>query len=306
MATNPSALPENVGRITAPSASYPYGSAKDDSTGTTGDGTPFKQALLNDVYGFQQALLVEASIVPSGTADTATVSQYLDALRNRFTRKAIAETISAIWTFAVAPVLNNTIGLWGKTTGGVNRNLINLDANNEVSVGDLNQNMKLNAATVVTLGNSKAIQGRNVGNTAYKNLVFIDNTDGVHVGDATVPLVLDSNGVTYLLNHAGALVGVLQRLLPFAITFVQAPTILRGSYNITSVSNPATGQYLVNLTNAVAATLTTTVTATPRSTSAVITTYEWASTSQVRIYFFDAAGAGVNVSFSVSITDLAN
>lgn len=81
MATNPSTLPENAGRITAPDASYPYGSAKDDSTGTTGDGTPIKKALLNDTYGIIQAVLTAANIVPSGNAETAEVSQVLDGLR---------------------------------------------------------------------------------------------------------------------------------------------------------------------------------------------------------------------------------
>lgn len=79
MATNPSTLPENVGRITAPDANYPYGSAKNDSTGTTGDGTPIVKPLLDDTYGFYQAALRAASITPSGSAETALVSQVLQA-----------------------------------------------------------------------------------------------------------------------------------------------------------------------------------------------------------------------------------
>lgn len=80
MATNPSTLPENVGRITAPEPAYPYGSAKNDSTGTTGDGTPIRAPLMNDTYGFYQALLTRAGIVPSGVAETALNSQLLDAI----------------------------------------------------------------------------------------------------------------------------------------------------------------------------------------------------------------------------------
>lgn len=80
MATNPNTLPENSGRITAPDANYPYGSAKDDSTGTTGDGTPIKKALMNDSYGLIQALLRAAGIVPSGNAETAVLSQVLQAI----------------------------------------------------------------------------------------------------------------------------------------------------------------------------------------------------------------------------------
>ena len=81
MATNPSTLPENSGRITAPDADYPYGSAKDDTTGTTGDGTPIKKALLNDTYGFYQWLLSEAGIVPSGNAETVNASQLGESLQ---------------------------------------------------------------------------------------------------------------------------------------------------------------------------------------------------------------------------------
>jgi len=80
MATNPNTLPENAGRITAPDANYTYGSAKDDSTGTTGDGTPIKKAILNDTYGFQQALLRAAGIVPTGNAETQLASQYMQAV----------------------------------------------------------------------------------------------------------------------------------------------------------------------------------------------------------------------------------
>lgn len=81
MATNPSALAENVGRITAPNANYTYGSAKDDTTGTAGDGTPIKKALMNDSYGFFQAAMVAAGIVPSGNAETVLESQILQALQ---------------------------------------------------------------------------------------------------------------------------------------------------------------------------------------------------------------------------------
>ncbi len=80
MATNPSTLPENSGRITAADANYTYGSAKDDSTGTTGDGTPIKQSWMNDIYGFQQWLLTQANIVPSGSSETILVSQFGQAM----------------------------------------------------------------------------------------------------------------------------------------------------------------------------------------------------------------------------------
>lgn len=80
MATNPSALTENSGRITTADTNYPYGSAKNDSTGTSGDGTPITAPILNDKYGLEQALLRAAGLTPSGSADTAVLSQYLQAI----------------------------------------------------------------------------------------------------------------------------------------------------------------------------------------------------------------------------------
>lgn len=62
------------------SADYPGGSFKDDSTGATGDGTPYQKAWPNDIYGFLQALIATAGVVPSGTPDTAVASQYLEAM----------------------------------------------------------------------------------------------------------------------------------------------------------------------------------------------------------------------------------
>lgn len=80
MATNPETLAENVGRITASDANYTYGSAKDDTTGLAGDGTPIKKAYMNDIYGFFQWLLTQASIVPSGNSETILASDLGDAL----------------------------------------------------------------------------------------------------------------------------------------------------------------------------------------------------------------------------------
>lgn len=96
MATNPTTLPENIGRITGASANYPRGSAKDDSTGTTGDGTPIKQGWMNDIYGPQQSLLRAAGLVPSGTADTALVSQYVQAMTQIAAGRATAYDCSGV------------------------------------------------------------------------------------------------------------------------------------------------------------------------------------------------------------------
>jgi hypothetical protein len=107
MATNPSTLAENIGRITAVTAAYPYGSAKDDSTGTTGDGTPIKEAVMNDTYGLQQAILRAAGITPSGNADTALASQYLQGIVEVAAGRAVQYDGSGAADVYVASVKTN-------------------------------------------------------------------------------------------------------------------------------------------------------------------------------------------------------
>jgi len=68
------------GRIQPADANYAYGSAKNETTPGAGDGTPYELARANDIFGFQQALLRAASIVPSGNAETQLVSEYMQAI----------------------------------------------------------------------------------------------------------------------------------------------------------------------------------------------------------------------------------
>jgi hypothetical protein len=62
-------------------ADYPHGKARNSVTFHDGTGTPYEKDIVNDLFGFQQALLVAASLEPTGTPDSATSSQYLDAVR---------------------------------------------------------------------------------------------------------------------------------------------------------------------------------------------------------------------------------
>jgi uncharacterized protein (DUF2345 family) len=59
---------------------YPYGRARNAGSYNDGTGTPNEQDRINDIFGFQQALLVAAGITPSGTPDKVGASQYLTAL----------------------------------------------------------------------------------------------------------------------------------------------------------------------------------------------------------------------------------
>lgn len=121
MATSPAALPENSGRITAADADYAYGSAKDDSTGTTGDGTPIKKAWMNDIYGFFQAIFLKAGIVPSGSAETQLVSQFLEGLENIITPINTITGLQATWNSATSV----SIGKGTATTLGASVPIVN-------------------------------------------------------------------------------------------------------------------------------------------------------------------------------------
>jgi hypothetical protein len=76
-------IPETryVGKITPASTDYPYGSARNITLPGDGTGTPWEAALVNDLFGFQQALLAGANITPSGDPDKVGASQYLEAVR---------------------------------------------------------------------------------------------------------------------------------------------------------------------------------------------------------------------------------
>lgn len=78
MAINPES--QYPGKIAPGTPDYPYGAARNITLPGDGTGTPWEAALVNDIFGFQQALLSSAGIVPTGTPEKATDSQYLRAL----------------------------------------------------------------------------------------------------------------------------------------------------------------------------------------------------------------------------------
>lgn len=79
MAINPAT--EYPLQTTTPDSSYPYGGAQNVATPGDNTGTPWEEALINDIFGVAQKLLTAASITPSGSPETVLVSQYFDALQ---------------------------------------------------------------------------------------------------------------------------------------------------------------------------------------------------------------------------------
>lgn len=79
MAIDPSAT--YAGQIdTTDPVGYPYGKARNELVEDDGTGTPWEQDIVNDLLGFQQALLDYHGVAPSGVPEKVGTSQYLDAL----------------------------------------------------------------------------------------------------------------------------------------------------------------------------------------------------------------------------------
>ena len=76
--------PTFTGRITAPDANYPQGSSKDETAPGANDGMPYNKQRADDLLGYQQALLLEGNVSPSGSSDTAIDSQYMLAAKRIF------------------------------------------------------------------------------------------------------------------------------------------------------------------------------------------------------------------------------
>lgn len=63
-------------------AGYPLGKARNAGSFQDGSGTPLERDWVNDIWGFQQALLDAAGIEPSGDPDEVGASQYLEAIQS--------------------------------------------------------------------------------------------------------------------------------------------------------------------------------------------------------------------------------
>lgn len=97
-----------------PGATYPYGRAANETSPGALDGSPFEKAWLNDLWGWQQRLLVLAGIAPSADPEEAEYgnSQYLQAMaeilsRKKFTHKDDAGNPSTTAAFHLIP---NSVG----------------------------------------------------------------------------------------------------------------------------------------------------------------------------------------------------
>lgn len=116
MAINPNnEYPSNTN---TPTSEYPYGSARNVTTPNDGTGTPWEENIINDVLGFQQAILSEAGLTPNATPDTALNSQYLQGIKKILQPFATVDAMKnmdpaeaarlASYNAVVSTVVNNT------------------------------------------------------------------------------------------------------------------------------------------------------------------------------------------------------
>ncbi len=99
MALDPST--RYAGQIAA-DANYPYGKARNVAVSGDGSGTPLEADLVNDIFGFEQALLDAVGATPSGSPDQVGASQYLDAVNSLITDAADSAQSDAEATAAAA------------------------------------------------------------------------------------------------------------------------------------------------------------------------------------------------------------
>jgi hypothetical protein len=104
------------GKVNPSTPQYPYGEPRDVVINGDGTGTPWQAELIKDIYGLLQALLTEANIVPSNTADNATNSQYLEGIKKIITEDGI--TTQDLTLNTISYPNNTSIDTTGFTTVG--------------------------------------------------------------------------------------------------------------------------------------------------------------------------------------------
>lgn len=104
------------GKTAGNTTDYPYGEPRNITAPGDGTGTPWEAALVKDLFGWQQALLNEAGIEPSGVPDTVLESQYLEAIKTIITEaidaaKPKGRTLGMVRFNSAGTVLASTGGI---------------------------------------------------------------------------------------------------------------------------------------------------------------------------------------------------
>jgi len=143
--------------------SYPLGKARDVTVTGDGTGTPLKQEWVNDLWGFEQALLAAADITASGSPDAANSSQYLQAIQAICAPKHnyIVQMGSKSGTMLTSTTSTSYVAIAG---GGGNNSIVSLDNTQagDILEGDYFWGIQMNSGTAylnlsINDGSSSAI-----------------------------------------------------------------------------------------------------------------------------------------------------
>ena len=235
------------GQVAPASGAYPQGGAKNETAPGLFDGTPFELAMLNDVFGFEQALLKSANIAPSGNSDSAldkNSSQYLQAVLHLVTSGSTFDESGVADAYVLDVVNSNpapanysdnmTVSfIPGNTnTGASTVNIEGLGVKDIVSAGvplaagiilaDHFQSMFFDAA------NDRFelhIHGANLGQAEAVDLTLT----GVAASPPDSNTLVQENIVKGWINFTG-----------------QGTITIRDSYNVASIVDNGTGDYDIN------------------------------------------------------------
>jgi len=197
-----------AGKITPATTAYPLGSARNITVPGDGTGTPWEQALVNDLFGFQQTLLARAAITASGFPDSVTAPQYYQALQTL----GVMDYDAGRTYPAGAFVKTATAVYQGLTAGNV--------GNNPDSDGGTNWGPLATLAALATKADKPgetAITGTATFTNATNNLALPGiGSIGLEIGDVvqvtgtannnklfTVEVITDSGNIIFNRAHAG-------------------------------------------------------------------------------------------------------
>ncbi len=245
-------IPETLypGKTTAGSASYPYGGAQNVTAPGDGTGTPWEASLLNDIFGEQQALLSEAGITPSGSPETALISQYKEAIRTITNMRLTTYNMAADANYTLTTDQNNKRFVVITDTG------VLLSTGRDIIVDNVQKRFIAKNETLQIL-TFKTAAGTGIAVAAGKTIdLYNDGTDVINATSLIVASTAEAQAGTddakYIsplklregLNAAGLAPIYANRAW---VKFNGTGTVaINGSGNVSSITDNAVGDYTVN------------------------------------------------------------
>lgn len=163
-------------RFTAADSNYTYGSSKNETTPGAGDGTPYFKGRADDIFGMQQSLLDEASIVPSGNAETVPISQYKEAIRTIMNMRTTTHDMASDANYTLTDDQNRKRRVIITDTGVV------LTTGRNIVVDDMEKRFIFSNETAQTL--TVIISGASIGVAAGATVdLYNDGTDILESAD---------------------------------------------------------------------------------------------------------------------------